>query len=513
MIARLGLDIEFGQNARPALFTLIGVIMYSLMPLALATTAGDSPFLFLMMWRVGLGAGIGAFLVWRYSDLLFDKSVWSRALSPGRRWMFGCMMIGYTDIVLFSIAAGTVNISVATVLYELNPLFVVLCLFFLFRKERRYGGVTMMMALSFWLALIGVALVVMAQEGGLGNIGALGGDDFGNTMLGVAVGLGAAMIAAFSVYGFKWGTEFATELGAGRRSRQDMEFFGLMLSVFICNALSIPMLAGAVMITGESLDLSVIGGGFAWGFIGHALSTLARYYSLLRTTNLGINVIRYLLPVFALGWIFAWDGLGLGGRALLGEVDSLTLLLGVAVILAANLGIFIDDAQRERDEGFKPVNIADLIRGGETEAVEFKSHVWESRRESKRGGRFNYYMRDAVVRSVCGFLNAGGGVVIIGVADDGRALGFGDENKISQDRHTVYLTSVIRSKLGASAARRIRIEYARYQGKRICLVRVARGQEPVYLEEDKAERFYLRQGPEVASLSMSEANAYIKDRF
>ena len=153
------------------------------------------------------------------------------------------------------------------------------------------------------------------------------------------------------------------------------------------------------------------------------------------------------------------------------------------------------------------------MAGGETEWVEFKSRLWESRPGSKRGGRFNSRMSDAIMRAICGMLNGGGGVVAIGVADDGEVVGIGGEDVISADRHTLYITNAIKTKLGSAAARRVRVEYARHRGLRLCFVRVARGREPLFIEEDGRECFYLRSGPQVASLSISEARSYIKERF
>lgn len=526
MIARFDLDFELGRNARPALMTLAGVVMFSFMPLAIAYAGQDGPFFFLLSWRVGLGFGVGLFLAWRYRELFLNADVWRTAFKPGRRWMIALVLIGYTDILLFTLASTRIDISVATILYELNPIIFVFFLIWLYRKDGRYRRITLMNVLSFWLALIGVVLVISAQEDGFsGLVDAarnLRADGLGNTLAGVGLGVGSAVVIAFSAYSFKWGSEFASEIKSRGRSRRDMEFFGLMFCVFISNALSSPLLLGGMLFTGEIPRLFnggdthlaahlIAASGFCWGLFGHVAATMLRYLSLQLTTNLGINVIRYLLPLLALCWLFIadrfWDA------ELVGEIDSLTLLLGMGVIIAANLGIFIDDAQYEKDETFKPLNAGEILRGGETELVEFKSHLWESRPDTKKGGRFNWRQRDAIARSVCGMLNAAGGVVAIGVSDDGKAVGIGGEDAISADRHTLYIMNMIKAKMGAGAARRVRVEYLKYQGKRLCFVRVARGAAPAFIDEEGGERFYLRSGPQVSSLSMSEASEYIKERF
>lgn len=521
MIARFGVDLELGRNARPALMTIAGVLMFSFMPLAIAIWGRESPFLFVFLWRIGLGVGLGIFLALRYKDLFLSARSWRLAMRRDRLWMIGLIVVGMLDIPIFTFASTFVDISVATIIYELNPLALVFFMAWLFRREGRYRKISMMTVLSFWLALIGVGLVVMAQGGGLGSAREI---DLGFTsaLLGALLAICSAAVVAFSAYSYRWGMHYSRDVGDASRSRTDMEFFGIIMGVFIANAVSAPVMALCGVVTGEIaaaasgalngvsvIEMTLVG--VSLGIVVHACSTLLRYLALHTTTNLGINVIRYLLPLFALLWLFIADGLG--GGALVGEIDVLTLLLGMAVILAANMGVFIDDSQHEKDEAFAPLKPADVVMGGETEWVEFKSRLWESRPESKRGGRFNSRVRDAMVRSVCGMLNGGGGVVAIGVADDGEVFGIGGEDVISADKHTLYIMNVIKGKLGSAAARRVRVEYARYRGRRLCFVRVARGRDPLFMDENGRERFYLRSGPQVSSLSMSEAAEYIKERF
>lgn len=516
-------DVELGRNARPALMTFAGVLMFSFMPLAIAFAGRDGPFFFLLNWRLGLGAGIGVLLAWRYRDLLFSREIWQAAMRPGRRWMIALSVVGYTDILLFTLASTRVDISVATILYELNPIIFVFFLVWLYRKEGRYRGISLMNVVSFWLALIGVVFVVMAQEEGFGGFGRalrdLGFNGLGNTLIGSAFGIGSAVVIAFSAYSFKWGSEFAAELPVDGRSARDKEFFGLIFCAFICNALSLPLLVGGMLFTGEMQRLAsgdMIGvsarivalSGFGWGLLVHTAAMLLRYLSLQLTTNLGINVIRYLLPLLALAWLFAADAFW--DADLVGDIDMLTLIIGLGVILAANLGVFIDDAQFDKDERFKPLNAAEAIRGGESERVAFQPRLW---REVDGRGEFDAPGMEAVARAICGMLNGDGGAVIIGVAEGGAIEGMGEEREISADRHTRFLMRSVRAALGRSAARRIKVEYDRHRGRRLCFVYVARGNAPTYALESDERRFYARSERGGAALSGDELDWYIAKRF
>ena len=50
--------------------------------------------------------------------------------------------------------------------------------------------------------------------------------------------------------------------------------------------------------------------------------------------NLALNAIMYMTPVFSLAWLFAFN--------LVSVVNPLYLLAGVVMIIAANLGIYLD---------------------------------------------------------------------------------------------------------------------------------------------------------------------------
>ena len=77
---------------------------------------------------------------------------------------------------------------------------------------------------------------------------------------------------------------------------------------------------------------------------------------------------------------------------------------------------------------------AELIASGETEGVEFKSTL----RTNLHTGQVDDKMHLAALKTLAAFLNAGGGTLLIGVADNGlivglHADGFANEDKVSND--------------------------------------------------------------------------------
>lgn len=107
--------------------------------------------------------------------------------------------------------------------------------------------------------------------------------------------------------------------------------------------------------------------------------------------------------------------------------------------------------QGEGGQTEKP-DVVTLIAGGETATVEFKSTA-----------RFNKHTRDsdprlemAVIKTVAGLANAAGGTLLIGVDDDGNALGlegdFGLTRKGDADGFQLWLTDLLGNAIGKPAA-------------------------------------------------------------
>ena len=119
---------------------------------------------------------------------------------------------------------------------------------------------------------------------------------------------------------------------------------------------------------------------------------------------------------------------------------------------------------------------------------------------------------EGAARAICGMLNADGGVVVVGVGVDGVVEGIESEDVIESGRHTRLIMDGIRSSLGCAAARRARVEYGRYHGRRLCFVYVARGAAPSFVAEDGGARFCARTAADGVALSEDEAARYIAAR-
>lgn len=494
--------------ARPVVFTILGTLFFSAIPFVMAATGVGNPFLFMAVWRVGLGLGIGAFLALRYWSMLSDKRVWLLVWRRCRSWMLVLVMIGYFDFALWTLSAEYVNIAVSTLLYELNPFLTGFFLWWLFRRERRYRRFSILAFFSFWIAVFGVFLVIWAQYGGEGLSYALETGDFSELLLGVGFGFSSACLVTLTVLAFRWAVDVARELpGDKGHDSLSLEMFGVLLTVFIANLLVMPFMVGLGVMRDEQITLNMTVWAVAAGLIPHSLGVALRYWSMLETNNLSINVIRYFSPVVALIWLLA------GGFVV--DLDYAFMIVGALLVVFANIVMFIEDrsaGDEAETDMFPVIDVETLLAQGEGESVEFKTGLW--RRSGGAGkGYFDREIRDHILRACAAFMNAQGGVVAIGIDDEGAVRGIGRVRDITNDRMSLYLTGIIRQRLGIKALMLSKVEFKNWDSRRVCLVRCLPADEPVYLVENNREQFYMRKGAESNRLRLNEVVSYTRERF
>jgi predicted HTH transcriptional regulator len=165
---------------------------------------------------------------------------------------------------------------------------------------------------------------------------------------------------------------------------------------------------------------------------------------------------------------------------------------------------------RQRSGGIqKEETLEDYLAHGEDATVEFKSTCrWDLNTE-----QVNAALQKVIAKSIAGFLNTQGGVLLIGVSDDGSIIGI--ENDINslkrrdRDGFQQALTQSITNYLGAEFCRNIQISFAERDKKTVCIVKVESSPRPVFLEDRGEKEFYIRFGNTTRPLDIEEANKYI----
>jgi hypothetical protein len=154
-----------------------------------------------------------------------------------------------------------------------------------------------------------------------------------------------------------------------------------------------------------------------------------------------------------------------------------------------------------------------LIQAGETSHLEFKSSLrWDLEQR-----KVNTVLTQAVVKSIAGFINSGGGTLLIGVADDGQIPGIEQDveslTRKSLDGFEQTLRTAIGKFLGVDVSAEVAIQFVSLDGKKIAEVVCKRYEEPVFLKEGDQYTFYARVGNTTRPLNVLEQHKYIKRHF
>jgi Putative DNA-binding domain len=86
----------------------------------------------------------------------------------------------------------------------------------------------------------------------------------------------------------------------------------------------------------------------------------------------------------------------------------------------------------------------EMIAQGESGKLEFKSTL----RWDMKAGKTNPAVERASLKTICAFLNATGGTLLIGVRDDGSIEGIESDKLLNDDRFLLHLWTLIRTCLG-----------------------------------------------------------------
>lgn len=144
--------------------------------------------------------------------------------------------------------------------------------------------------------------------------------------------------------------------------------------------------------------------------------------------------------------------------------------------------------------------ILELISQGESERLEFKSTLRQNLATGKPGKEIEL----ASLKTVAAFLNTDGGVLLVGVNDEGRVLGLAPDNFENDDHALRHFTALLQQHLGLECAAYVDFKLRSVGGLQTLLVRCKPSQAPVFLKTGKEEEFYIRVGPSSRKLSLSQ---------
>jgi len=154
-----------------------------------------------------------------------------------------------------------------------------------------------------------------------------------------------------------------------------------------------------------------------------------------------------------------------------------------------------------------------IIDKGESDRIEFKSSLrWDFREE-----KANKVLEDVIVKTISAFLNTEGGMLFIGVDDDGNILGLQNDYQVMQkgnaDGFMLVMTNLINKHFGKNAHRLIHSNVVTINNKQVCIVEMGKSEQPVFLKKGEKENFYIRASAASLPLGLSEATEYIRSHW
>ena len=165
-------------------------------------------------------------------------------------------------------------------------------------------------------------------------------------------------------------------------------------------------------------------------------------------------------------------------------------------------------------------SILEMIRRGESERLEFKSSARWNLHTAQRDERIEM----VIAKAVAGFLNTGGGTVLIGVNDDGEPVGLVNDFAVikspDRDRFELWLRDFLGSSLGQNAAALPMIDFQEVTvdgaDTYVCRVTCPPSPMPVYVRPPKGQaqsELWVRSGNSTRQLKLDDAIDYVMHRW
>ena len=167
-------------------------------------------------------------------------------------------------------------------------------------------------------------------------------------------------------------------------------------------------------------------------------------------------------------------------------------------------------------DSYSQLKINELVDLSESEFLEFKSTLkWDIRQEKS-----NPSLILETIKTIAGFLNNKGGILIVGYDDDNDVV-YGLEKdypvtskKNNFDGWQLHLINHINDKLGRIVNHNLSIESVPYDGKTLAKIKVTPSSQPVFTKEDNKDgNFYVRIHGQTENLSPQDTNSWINQHF
>ncbi|KAA6185818.1 ATP-binding protein [Thiohalocapsa marina] len=217
-----------------------------------------------------------------------------------------------------------------------------------------------------------------------------------------------------------------------------------------------------------------------------------------------------------------WVGVAIASSPALGALQSrwplvaglgaaiLGLGIGLALLVVRKYGRELQAQPKTRLDPDDPQrDLYDLIGRGEGTHLELKSTMRTNLHTGKPGKEIEL----AWLKGVTAFLNTEGGILLMGVADDGEVLGLTADAFDNDDKRQLHYKNLINQHIGPEYNRFLHFGLFQLEGRQIAAVQCEPADGPVFLRHKNGESFLIRTGPSNIELPISKALGYIRARF
>ncbi|MCE7745696.1 MAG: hypothetical protein GPJ52_11245 [Candidatus Heimdallarchaeota archaeon] len=149
---------------------------------------------------------------------------------------------------------------------------------------------------------------------------------------------------------------------------------------------------------------------------------------------------------------------------------------------------------------------------GESERVEFKSSLCKGKLEKNAVRKSEF----EIVKTIAGFMNKNGGVILIGVSDDKKIIGIDDDYRVffngeaNHDKYQQRLRNLIDRYFEFKFSDLIRVVFPIIEEKEICLIYVKKSPEAVFITNiDKHKDFFVRILSSTQRIESDDIEEYI----
>ena len=121
-------------------------------------------------------------------------------------------------------------------------------------------------------------------------------------------------------------------------------------------------------------------------------------------------------------------------------------------------------------------------------------------------------IENACLKTMVAFLNTAGGILLVGVEDDGNVVGLAPDKFPNADKYLLHVNNLIRQRIGMEMAQFIKFGIKQLDEKEILCVQCSPSPEAAFLKHDQDEDFYIRVGPGSRKLTSRETLTYMNNR-